>query len=472
MKGPLPFAFALWVVLQTSVAWAALPNGDKCQTGSECTSGFCVDDVCCDSACDGICQACSGVLKQSGIDSGVCGPVRAGTDPGDDCAAEAQATCGQTGQCAGSSAKCALYPTGTACGATSCVLNNTTGMVCNGAGTCYPETTPLPCESGKYACLPDGDAGVCTTPCPGHCASPCTQSSDCTTAGDVCLGGACVAKRANGAECTQPSECLSSNCVDGVCCDKPCAGQCEACKQPGSEGKCVPVVKAPPVAPRPACSGSGACEGICDGKVDGCTYPDNATTCGAASCSGDSLVPAPVCDGTGQCAQPTTQDCGDYTCDATAGQCNTSCTTNAECAGGRECNVALGACVEAGATCADEWTVKSVGGTLSSCGGYRCVAGKCQQQCSGAADCAPDYECSGSQCKTLSDAGGATGGSGGMDAGADAGPSAPAAEDDGGCGCRTAPAPERSGAWWMIGTLFAWRRRRASRASGKNRRTA
>jgi MYXO-CTERM domain-containing protein len=118
--------------------------------------------------------------------------------------------------------------------------------------------------------------------------------------------------------------------------------------------------------------------------------------------------------------------------------------------------------VESGTSCADEWTVKSVGGTLSSCGGYRCIAGKCQQQCSGAADCAPDYECSGSQCKPLSDAGTATGGSSGTDAGADAGPTAEPSEDDGGCGCRTSPSPARAGAWWLLVTLAALRRRRSA----------
>jgi hypothetical protein len=34
-------------------------NGTACATSSQCASWFCVDGVCCDSACTGVCQACS-----------------------------------------------------------------------------------------------------------------------------------------------------------------------------------------------------------------------------------------------------------------------------------------------------------------------------------------------------------------------------------------------------------------------------
>lgn len=33
--------------------------GDACGSPTECASGFCVDGVCCDSACDGVCSECS-----------------------------------------------------------------------------------------------------------------------------------------------------------------------------------------------------------------------------------------------------------------------------------------------------------------------------------------------------------------------------------------------------------------------------
>ena len=34
------------------------PLGSPCESAVECTSGFCVDDVCCDAACEGDCEAC------------------------------------------------------------------------------------------------------------------------------------------------------------------------------------------------------------------------------------------------------------------------------------------------------------------------------------------------------------------------------------------------------------------------------
>ncbi|MBK9259426.1 MAG: hypothetical protein IPM54_06265 [Polyangiaceae bacterium] len=37
-------------------------NGQLCQTGDVCESGFCGDGYCCDSACEGPCNACNRVL--------------------------------------------------------------------------------------------------------------------------------------------------------------------------------------------------------------------------------------------------------------------------------------------------------------------------------------------------------------------------------------------------------------------------
>ena len=45
-------------------------NGTPCTTGSSCKSGACVDGVCCDQACDGLCEACTFAL--SGSPSGTC----------------------------------------------------------------------------------------------------------------------------------------------------------------------------------------------------------------------------------------------------------------------------------------------------------------------------------------------------------------------------------------------------------------
>jgi hypothetical protein len=50
-----------------------------CTQGNECGSGFCADDVCCDSTCGGTCQACDGPTP------GACASVITGTDPENEC---------------------------------------------------------------------------------------------------------------------------------------------------------------------------------------------------------------------------------------------------------------------------------------------------------------------------------------------------------------------------------------------------
>lgn len=81
----------------------AAVNGSFCATGEACTSGHCVDGVCCDRACDGTCEACTAILKGEGED-GTCGfvaegqnPARSASHPALDCAPDAW--CAAGGQC-------------------------------------------------------------------------------------------------------------------------------------------------------------------------------------------------------------------------------------------------------------------------------------------------------------------------------------------------------------------------------------
>jgi hypothetical protein len=53
-------------------------NGSPCVSGANCLSGSCTDGVCCNTACTGLCQACTAARKGTGAD-GVCGPILAGT---------------------------------------------------------------------------------------------------------------------------------------------------------------------------------------------------------------------------------------------------------------------------------------------------------------------------------------------------------------------------------------------------------
>ena len=123
---------------------SAAPNGTTAAPAPPiATRGICVDGVCCDRACDGKCEACVANLKQGGLNTGTCGPIRAGTDPDNECAPSAVTSCGQTGSCNGLQAACAFWPLGTACHDpvdTECLCNtnNVTGWICSGSGACLP----------------------------------------------------------------------------------------------------------------------------------------------------------------------------------------------------------------------------------------------------------------------------------------------------------------------------------------------
>jgi hypothetical protein len=62
-----------------------LGNGQACTAANQCASGHCVDGVCCENACTGLCRACSSVKQGGGID-GLCLKVANFTDPDSECA--------------------------------------------------------------------------------------------------------------------------------------------------------------------------------------------------------------------------------------------------------------------------------------------------------------------------------------------------------------------------------------------------
>jgi MYXO-CTERM domain-containing protein len=325
-------------------------NGAVCTTGSQCQSGNCVDGVCCNSACTGLCQACTTAKKGTGAD-GTCGPIGTGLDPDNECATQAPASCGTTGFCDGAGA-CQRYPTGTACGSTSCQGNTVKGQICDGNGTCS--------SSSGTDCAPY----ICST---GACKNPCTTSSDCQS-GNFCSAGACKPVGTAGMPCAAAAECGSGFCVDGVCCDTACTGACSACsasaKGQGADGTCD-VVKAGGD-PHDDCSAQApsTCQksGLCNGN-GACGLYVAGTECAPSACNGTSAKAAAICDGLGVCLAGATKVCDDgYTC--VNGACTTSCTDNTSCAPGYECDTSFNGCV---ATVVDGGT-GGTGGTGGSTG--------------------------------------------------------------------------------------------------------
>lgn len=137
--------------------WEMHIRGNSCVTSDDCHTGFCVDGVCCETACDGVCEACSAAKKGSGED-GLCGPIKKGQDPDDEC----QAGTGNDAVCV----------PGTCNGAGACQVN--ANVICQ-AASCLDETTAQP--AGHCS-----QAGICQVP------SAVTCGAEETCGGGVCAG--------------------------------------------------------------------------------------------------------------------------------------------------------------------------------------------------------------------------------------------------------------------------------------------
>jgi hypothetical protein len=271
-------------------AAARAQTGAVCSQGSECASGFCVENVCCASACSGVCQSCLQKNKTSnGGGDGVCGSVRINTDPRDGCPDGEAGSCGPTGLCDGKGA-CTLRSMGTSCTYAECAgpTTSTLNSACNGNGECKPTAT-VPCELGyacvmgicRSGCLADSDcdkslgficteAGVCKQPKGAACKSDIDCSTGACQYGHCCLAdgeGVCI--KPLGTECTVGMECGSGKCTDGVCCSSSSCGFCQSCAITGTRGSCGPLATAPPDTPgQAACTGGEAGTGDGGGRDD------------------------------------------------------------------------------------------------------------------------------------------------------------------------------------------------------------
>ncbi len=339
-------------------------NGAACNVDADCTTGFCVDHVCCNQRCAAGCESCLAINKASGAD-GTCGPVKAGLDPHGACVDQTVATCGTTSKCGGAGA-CAFYAAGLSC-APTCNGGVIVERECNGDGSCVGVRFGADCSAAMQACIN------------GACAA-CTATAQCAT-GRYCKQGQCLPMLALGATCAAATDCTSGFCVDGVCCDTACAGNCQTCigalKASGTSGTCGSVKVG--LDPRGSCVAAApttcALDGTCDG-AGGCRLYPAGTVCGS-TCSGDMLLDR-ACNGSGTCVNGTTGvSCLPQVCKANA--C-APCAIDADCPAGRYC--AAGACVEKGGLgaacvrpedCAVPFCVEGVccdsgcGGTCQSC---------------------------------------------------------------------------------------------------------
>jgi len=140
-------------------------DGLGCATSADCASGFCVDSVCCNTACGDTCGACN--LPGT---EGLCAPTTAPHN----------GTCAGAGVCAGACSGqlgCSYPSSSTTCAPASC--SNGSAVVaasCDGAGQCasVPSTS-----CAAYACGPTA------------CKTSCAARSDCASLKYYCAAAQC-----------------------------------------------------------------------------------------------------------------------------------------------------------------------------------------------------------------------------------------------------------------------------------------
>jgi hypothetical protein len=188
----------------------------------------------------------------------------------------------------------------------------------------------------------------------------------------------------NGDPCASGTECASTFCTDGVCCESACSGVCETCGV--DKGKCTAVPDgtdpdkeckpeerpdsggvAEPDAGSPITDGGplegGAlddgstglvnvpdggftqneapCVGSCNG-ARACKFPDKTTTCGTKFCNTSTQAGRFACDGKGHCDLDL-EACSSFTCEND--ECRKTCAEQNDCQATHFCNIS-GVCQE------------------------------------------------------------------------------------------------------------------------------
>lgn len=155
--------------------------------------------------------------------------------------------CDGVEDCSDGSDEAACTTNGTGCSTSAeCASGNCVDGVC-----CDAPCTGL-CQACSAAKKGSGVDGTCGAILAG------SDPDDECAGSNVCNGsGACKAQ--SGSACALAVDCLSGNCVDGVCCTTPCGGICQACNVAGSIGTCAFIPDG--TDPSNECAGPSICNG-------------------------------------------------------------------------------------------------------------------------------------------------------------------------------------------------------------------
>lgn len=301
-----------------------------CSSAEQCTPADCNDTLCTDGVCELapngelLCADGAGTCD----DQGKCGKCDDGVKNGD----ETGVDCGEGTVCG----KCAAAPCadGAECASGSCQEGICCDAPCDGACLACTQTltgepdgvcAPLLDQSSAPECSSEGGCGEV----PGYCkCADGIQNGDET---DVDCGGVCGSTCGNGSICADGGDCVSGNCVGGLCCNESCGGACEACDTADHLGLCLPVA---PGQPHASCQGTSVC-----GVSGACAKPTGEP------CAQDGECASNLCNGSpAVCAACTVStDCeGDAAC--VEGGCFAKVDKGAPCLGAEGCTT--GFCVD------------------------------------------------------------------------------------------------------------------------------
>ncbi len=319
------------------ISWAD-PHGTVCVSGATCTSGLCVDGVCCNAACGGgaanDCLACS--TTAGGTVNGTCGnSVSTYT-----CRAAGAGGCDVAENCTGSSPTCPVdgfQPSTVQCRASAGVCDPAEN--CTGSNATCPINTYSPsstvcrpstgicdlaenCTGSAAACPADTTYAPASTVCRAA-VTVCDVAENCTGASNTCpadlfapastvcrgLGGTCdVVENCTGASTVCPTDLYASTST--LC--RGLGGVCDAAEYCPGTGVNCPVdvyaststvcrVSAGLCDPAENCSGTGVnCPAdllspsstVCRAAVPGgCDVAENCTGTMAA-CPTDVFAPS------------------------------------------------------------------------------------------------------------------------------------------------------------------------------------
>lgn len=224
----------------------------------------------------------------------------------------------------------------------------------------------------------------------------CGTGYDCETDGStyaVCA----VAGKSNGESCASDSECLSTHCVDGVCCDNTCTGICKACDLSGHVGTCTNVPNNQD--PDGECSTSwNSCDSKCVRRgADG--YCDGSGACDTNDRT-QNIASGYVCTGSGSKTAVSSSNYCNYDENCDNGDCSatewfTSCNGAGSCRGAGDHTNSYSRTVYANTGKTLTNSCGKSGTTLCGYSGWNQCDGKCQKRrdklrCDASHNCAYD----------------------------------------------------------------------------------